>query len=320
MTVEAVLAVREVVKQFRGVRAVDGVSFEVHRGTITGLLGRNGAGKTTTIRMVTGIFHPDRGSIEALGSPAGALAVRDRIGYLPEERGLYKTMKVLDHLLFLGEIKGRRHAETKAVAERWLRRLELWERRDAKIEELSKGNQQKVQLVGALVHGPELLVLDEPMSGLDPVNVVVVRRILAELKAEGRTILLSTHMMELAENMADEVVLIHDGRVVLSGDLDVVRRAHGHNTVHLEFDGDGGFLARIPGVERVALQTNAAEVVLASGGDPQALLAAAMLHLRIRRFEVASPSLEQIFVEKVGTASMRPPPAARAEPSLEPVS
>jgi ABC-2 type transport system ATP-binding protein len=307
MTVEAVLAVRNVVKQFRGVRAVDGVSFEVHKGTITGLLGRNGAGKTTTIRMVTGIFHPDRGSIEALGSPAGAPAVRDRIGYLPEERGLYKTMKVQDHLLFLGEIKGRRHAEAKAVAERWLRRLELWDRRDAKIEELSKGNQQKVQLVGALVHGPELLVLDEPMSGLDPVNVVVVRRILAELKSEGRTILLSTHMMELAENMADEVVLIHDGRVVLSGDLDAVRRAHGHNTVHLEFEGD-------------ALQTNAAEVVLASGGDPQALLAAAMLHLRIRRFEVASPSLEQIFVEKVGTASMRPPPASRAEPTLEPVA
>jgi ABC-2 type transport system ATP-binding protein len=320
MTVEAVLAVRNVVKQFRGVRAVDGVSFEVHKGTITGLLGRNGAGKTTTIRMVTGIFHPDRGSIEALGSPAGAPAVRDRIGYLPEERGLYKTMKVQDHLLFLGEIKGRRHAEAKAVAERWLRRLELWDRRDAKIEELSKGNQQKVQLVGALVHGPELLVLDEPMSGLDPVNVVVVRRILAELKSEGRTILLSTHMMELAENMADEVVLIHDGRVVLSGDLDAVRRAHGHNTVHLEFEGDGAFLARIPGVERVALQTNAAEVVLASGGDPQALLAAAMLHLRIRRFEVASPSLEQIFVEKVGTASMRPPPASRAEPTLEPVA
>ena len=135
---EAVLAVRDVVKQFRGVRAVDGVSFEVRRGTITGLLGRNGAGKTTTIRMITGIFHPDRGSIEALGSPAGALAVRDRIGYLPEERGLYKSMKVLEHLLFLGEIKGRRHAETRAVAERWLRRLELWERREAKIEEISR--------------------------------------------------------------------------------------------------------------------------------------------------------------------------------------
>ncbi|MEA2329173.1 MAG: type transport system ATP-binding protein, partial [Thermoanaerobaculia bacterium] len=230
-----ILAVRDVVKVFGDVRAVDGVSFTVRRGTITGLLGRNGAGKTTTIRMITGIFMPDSGTIDWAGGAAGTY--RDRVGYLPEERGLYKQMKVVEHLLFLAEIKGRKPADVRPQIETWLERFELGEKRDAKIEELSKGNQQKVQLIGTLLHNPELIILDEPQSGLDPVNMVIVRDLLRELKDEGRTILLSTHMMGEAEKMADNIVLIHRGKVVLEGGLDHVRQSFGRNTLRIDYEG-----------------------------------------------------------------------------------
>src|SRR3954469_15499758 len=238
-----VLSVRDVVKTFGAVRAVDGVSFTVQRGTITGLLGRNGAGKTTTIRMITCVFFPDAGSIEWLWRDRDA---RDRIGYLPEERGLYRQMKVKEHLLFLAEIKGKRGSSVVAAADRWLKRFELWEKRDAKVEELSKGNQQKVQLIGTLLHDPELIILDEPQSGLDPVNMVLVRKLLLELKEEGRTILLSTHMMSEAERMADDIVLIHRGKVVLKGGLEEVGKSFGENTLRVDFEGDGEFLAQLP--------------------------------------------------------------------------
>src|SRR5262249_42281563 len=230
----------------------------------------------------------------------GGDATRDRIGYLPEERGLYKKMKVLEQLLFLAEVKKPLTAAVKARAEKWLERLELSDKRDAKVEELSKGNQQKVQLIGSLLHDPDLVILDEPMSGLDPVNVVLVRRIFEELKDEGRTILLSTHMMGEAEKMVDDIVLIHDGKVVLSGELSRVRSSFGKNTVHMAFDGDGAFLERLPGVARAAIQPNSAELNLAPGADAQAVLAAAIGKLRIQRFEIADPSLEEIFIASVG--------------------
>src|SRR5712691_10422207 len=229
-----ILAVRDVVKTFGDVRAVDGVSFSIPRGTITGLLGRNGAGKTTTIRMITGIFMPDSGSIAWLGGENGT-AFRDRIGYLPEERGLYKQMKIVELLLFLAEIKGKRPADMRPAIDRWLERFELSDKRDAKVEELSKGNQQKVQLIGTLLHDPDLIILDEPQSGLDPVNMLLVRDLLRELKEEGRTILLSTHMMAEVERMADEIILVHKGKVVLSGALDTVKNSFGKNTLHIEY-------------------------------------------------------------------------------------
>ena len=301
---EQLLEVRDVVKHFDTVRAVDGVSFPVRRGTITGLLGRNGAGKTTTIRMINGIFHPDSGSVDLFGTENGAEVHRDRIGYLPEERGLYKQMKVFENLLFFAEIRGRKPAPMKASAEKWLRRLELWDKRDAKVEELSKGNQQKVQLIGALLHDPELIILDEPMSGLDPVNVVLVRQILAELKADGRTILLSTHMMDEAEKTVDDIVLIHGGKVVLAGRLAEIRAAKGTNTVHLAFDGDGTDLASLPGVAHASIRTNEAELLLAAGADSQGPLAALLAKVRISRFEIASPSLEEIFIATVGAETL----------------
>src|SRR4051812_3221569 len=280
-----VLSVRDVVKTFGAVRAVDGVSFTVQRGTITGLLGRNGAGKTTTIRMITGVFFPDAGSIEWLGSDRDA---RDRIGYLPEERGLYRQMKVKEHLLFLAEIKGKRGSSVVAAADRWLKRFELWEKRDAKVEELSKGNQQKVQLIATLLHEPELIILDEPQSGLDPVNMVLVRNLLRELRDEGRTILLSTHMMGEAERMADDIVIIHRGRVVLNGDINEVRSSFGKNTLHVDFDGDGAFLGQLPGVKKASIVSNSAELSLEEGSDPQKILEATIGKLRVRKFEIAS--------------------------------
>jgi len=294
-----VLAVRDVVKTFGAVRAVDGVSFSVRRGTITGLLGRNGAGKTTTIRMITGIFLPDSGSIEWAGGVGGGDA-RDRIGYLPEERGLYKQMKVFELLLFLAEIKGRRGGDVAKSVDRWLDRFELRDKRDAKVEELSKGNQQKVQLIGTLLHDPELIILDEPQSGLDPVNMVLVRDLLRELKEEGRTILLSTHMMGEAERMADDIVLIHQGKVVLDGSLEQVKASFGKNTLHIDYEGDGDFLGALPDVQRASIVNNAAELSLSDGADPQKILEASVGRLRIRKFEVAAPSLEEIFIEKVG--------------------
>src|SRR6266852_5186126 len=293
-----VLSVREIVKTFGAVRAVDGVSFSVRKGTITGLLGRNGAGKTTTIRMITGIFYPDSGSIEW---PDGhGRNPQDRIGYLPEERGLYRQMKLVEQLLFLAEIKNRRGPEVVRAVDRWLEKFELTEKRNAKVEELSKGNQQKVQLIGALLHDPELIILDEPQSGLDPVNMVLVRNLLRDLKEEGRTILLSTHMMGEAERMADEIVLIHRGKVVLEGSLQDVRSSFGRNTLHLEFDGDGAFLAHLPHVLQSTIGNNSAELTIAEGADPQEILQATMGRLRTRRFEIGTPSLEEIFIDKVG--------------------
>ena len=298
-----ILSVRDVVKVFGDVRAVDGVSFTVRHGTITGLLGRNGAGKTTTIRMITGIFFPDSGTIEWGGDSSANY--RDRIGYLPEERGLYKQMNVVELLLFLAEIKGRKGPEVRKDIDRWLDRFELGEKRGAKVEELSKGNQQKVQLIGTLLHNPDLIILDEPQSGLDPVNMVLVRNLLRDLRNEGRTILLSTHMMGEAEKMADDIVLIHRGKVVLGGTLEDVRGSYGRNTLHIDFDGDGTFLNDLPEVKRAAIVSNSAEITLNDGADPQRILEAAVGILRIRRFELASPSLEEIFMEKVGAESLQ---------------
>jgi ABC-2 type transport system ATP-binding protein len=299
---DPILSIRGVRKSFGDVKAVNGISFDVRKGTITGLLGRNGAGKTTTIRMITGIFMPDEGSIEWHGQASGSFS--DAVGYLPEERGLYRQMKLTEHLVFLAEIKGRTASFASAQAEKWLRRFELWEKRDAKVEELSKGNQQKVQLIGTLLHEPDLIILDEPMSGLDPVNVVLVRNLLKELREQGKTILLSTHMMGEAEKLADDIVLVHGGAVVLSGSLDDVRASEGSNSVIVEFDGDGSFLETLPGVARATIHNNSAELRLDRNADTQPILHAIVPRLRVSRFEVATPSLEEIFIGRVGAETL----------------
>lgn len=252
---------------------------------------------------------PDSGEIEWKGVLKDAGFV-DEVGYLPEERGLYKQMKIMEHLYFLVEIKSRKQSEVAARAERWLRRFELWDKRDAKIEELSKGNQQKIQLIGTLLHDPELIILDEPMSGLDPVNVVLVRKLLRELRDEGKTILLSTHMMAEAEKLVDDIVLIHDGEVVLRGDLDDVKASNGTNTLELEFDGEGGFLESLPGVARASVHASSAELQLTADADTQAILREAFDKIRLTKFHVALPSLEEIFIERVGVETLAADEAA----------
>jgi ABC-2 type transport system ATP-binding protein len=213
-------------------------------------------------------------------------------------------MKVFELLLFLAEIKGRRGPEVVRTVDQWLERFELMDKRVSKVEELSKGNQQKVQLIGTLLHDPELIILDEPQSGLDPVNMVLVRDLLRELREKGKTILLSTHMMAEAERMADEIILVHQGKVVLEGSIDEVRGSHGKNTLHLDYEGDGAFLGKLPRVLKSQIDVNRAELSLEEGADPQSILEATIGKLRIRKFEIASPSLEEIFIEKVGAETL----------------
>ena len=258
----------------------------------------------TALRMIAGVLFPDAGSIRMFGEPWSD-TVRNRIAYLPEERGLYKKMRILDQVVFFGEIKGLTSAAATAAAETTLRRFELWDQRLRKIEELSKGNQQKVQLAGVLVADPDLLLLDEPLAGLDPVNMVLVREILQELKARGKTIVLSTHLMNEAEKTCDLVCLIHRGRVVLQGPVSAVRASRGENAVHLEFEGNGVKFGRLDGVEDAEVAGSTARLRIRAGTDTNRLLQELMRDVRVLRFEVASPTLEEVFVATVGEPAVQ---------------
>jgi ABC-2 type transport system ATP-binding protein len=296
---EAAVSLRDLVKTFGTHRAVDGVSLEVTKGLIFGLIGPNGAGKTTTIRMMLDIIRPDSGEVRVLGLPAGD-GVRDRIGYLPEERGLYRKTKVLEMLEFQGAIKGASPAAARREAAGWLDRLGLAEWKDRKVEDLSKGMQQKVQFVGAVLGKPELLILDEPFAGLDPVNQNLFKDAMLEINRAGATIIFSTHQMETAEKLCREIALINRGRIVLEGPLTAVKARFGRNSVLVEYDGDGGFLRALPGVARVDDYGGYREVRLRDGADPQALLRALVERVAVRRFEIVQPTLHNIFIEQVG--------------------
>jgi ABC-2 type transport system ATP-binding protein len=297
------LEIDHVTKRFAATTALDELTFDVARGEVFGFLGANGAGKTTTMRICLGIIRADAGEIRWDGTST-ATVPRRTWGYLPEERGLYPRMGVLDQLVYFGSLYGLEPDRARRDALGWLARFRIPELATRRAEELSKGNQQKVQLIGTLLHDPDLIILDEPQSGLDPVNMVVVRNLLRELKEEGRTILLSTHMMGEAEKMADEIVLIHRGKVVLQGGLENVRESFGRNTLFLDYEGDGSFLAHLPQVKEANVVTNAAELTLTDGADPQAILQAAMGRVRIRRFELGTPSLEKIFIDQVGADTL----------------
>ena len=295
---EAALRLDHVRKAFAGHVAVADLSLEVPRGSVFGLLGPNGAGKTTTLRMVMNILGPDSGSIEILGKPADH-AARDRIGYMPEERGLYPRMVLEEQLVFLAEIKGCTRADAKRRLPGWLERLglEAWAKR--KINELSKGMQQKAQLVATLLHDPEILILDEPMSGLDPVATDLVRDLLLELSRQGKTLILSSHQMETVERVCDSIALINRGEKLLDGAVSEVKQRHGHNNLVLAFDGDGAFLAGLPGVKKLRDHGRYVEIQMQDGADPQAILKDASARLRLRRFVIVEPSLHDIFVERV---------------------
>ncbi|MBC8078189.1 MAG: ATP-binding cassette domain-containing protein, partial [Chloroflexales bacterium] len=264
------LLVDHVAKSFASTQAVRDVSFAVERGEIFALLGPNGAGKTTTIRMVLDIIRPDSGSIAVLGGPTSD-AVRDRIGYLPEDRGLYRGMKLLDCLVFLGGLKGLRSAEAKRRALAFLDRFELAEHSQKKVSELSRGMQQKAQLIAALQHAPDLVIVDEPFAGLDPVNVRLIKDVLREQAAAGTTIILSAHEMQLVQELAGRMVMLHRGEVVLYGQIADVRRSFAPNAVLVEGQGS---LAALPGVASVQATANGALLQLDSGASPQAVLRA----------------------------------------------
>jgi len=288
-----------VTKRFDTLTAVDNLGLGIREGAVFGLLGPNGAGKTTSLRMIMRVLIPDEGSIQVLGEPVSE-STQDRIGYLPEERGLYTKMKVLDHLRFLGALKGLTENEATKRAQSWLERLELAGWSNKKVQDLSKGMQQKVQFIATVIHKPPLLILDEPFAGLDPVNAALIKDIMLELREQGSTIILSTHRMEQVEMMCDAICLINKGRNVLNGDLRAIKQSYGKNTLRIEYSGDSDFLAGTGLVEKVNHFGAVVEARLRPGADPQEILRAALQRsVRISRFELVEPPLNDIFIEKV---------------------
>jgi ABC-2 type transport system ATP-binding protein len=306
--------IRNVVKRYAEHVAVRDLSLEVPRGAVYGLLGPNGAGKTTTIRMILNIIVPDSGSIELFGQSHRSDGVTDRIGYLPEERGLYKKMQVRRVLRFLAELKGVPARVAERRIDEWMERFQLrTAEKDwglAKIDELSRGMQQKVQFIGTLLHDPDLVILDEPFSGLDPINAQALKDTVVELKARGKTVIFSTHLMDNAERLCDAVCIIARGDKVLDGAVSAVKAAHGGKVVALAVAGDSrqaiaGILADRALVARVDDQNRFYEINLAPGADPQLLLRRVIeTGAPIQRFELVQPSLHQIFLERVGATGV----------------
>jgi ABC-2 type transport system ATP-binding protein len=295
---EAAIRLTDVSKTFGAHQAVRGLTLEVPRGAVFGLLGPNGAGKTTTLRMVMNVLGPDSGHIEILGRPSD-LAGRDRIGYMPEERGLYQRMVVEEQLVYMAELKGTPRAEAQRRLTPWLERMGLLDWRKRKLNELSKGMQQKAQFIATVLHEPEVLILDEPMSGLDPVGADMMREVMLDLSRKGRTLVLSSHQMETVERLCDAIALINRGQKLLDGTVSEVKSRYGKNTVVLAYEGDGAFLATLPGVEHLSDFGRYVELRLAEATDPQHLLREAAARLRLSRFEIVEPSLRDIFVERV---------------------
>ena len=283
--------------------AVADLSFIIEPGTMFGLLGPNGSGKTSSIRMMIGITVPDSGVVNLFGEPFKREKLT-RVGYLPEERGLYKKMKVMDQLIFLGQIHGLDASVASKRAHVWCEKMEITEAIHKKTEELSKGMQQKIQFIAALLHEPDLVIMDEPFSGLDPVNAALLMDTLVDLRKQGKTILFSTHRMDQVEKICDAIALISRGHLVLSGSMREIKSRYPRNHVQIAFEGDDSFLTH-PSVESVKNYGGQAEIKLrgigGAGPDAQPILAAAMERgTRIIRFEVMEPTLEEIFIETVG--------------------
>jgi ABC-2 type transport system ATP-binding protein len=296
------IAVEHVTKRFDAVVAVSDLSLHVEQGAVFGLLGPNGAGKTTSLRMIMYILAPDEGAIRVLGHAASD-RTQDLIGYLPEERGLYARMKVREVLVFLAALKGLSEAEASVRVHEWLERLDLAAWSEKRINDLSKGMQQKVQFIAAVVHQPLLLILDEPFTGLDPVNATLIKDIMLDIREKGSTIILSTHRMEQVEMMCDAICLINHGRSVLAGDLRAIKKSYGRNTVRIEYTGDDNFLDLPDLIEKLNHFGAVVEAKLRPGADPQEILKAAVARgVRLTRFELVEPPLHDIFIEKVSEA------------------
>lgn len=297
------LILDRVTKSFGDFVAVRDLSLQVRRGRIFGLIGPNGAGKTTTIRMIVNITVPDSGRVELFGQPMST-ALQDRIGYLPEERGLYKKMKVGEQLRFFAELKDVTGKEADARIDKWLAKLQLTDWKQKKTKDLSKGMQQKVQFITSVIHEPDLLILDEPFSGLDPVNVEVMKDTILELKGLNKTIILSTHQMEIAEKLCDDVCMINRSRKVLDGKLRELRRSFSRNAVALRFEGGDGLLKDPELVTNVRQVGDDIEVLLVPGVSPQILLKRLVeSDAVVSKFELVEPSLHDIFIAKVKETS-----------------
>src|SRR5258707_1953206 len=297
------LVLDHVSKSFGDFTAVSDLSLQVRPGRVFGLIGPNGAGKTTTIRMIVNITVPDSGTIELFGQRMKT-ALQDRIGYLAEERGLYKKMKVGEQLRFFAELKGLRGKDADERIDNWLRKLQLTDWKDKRTKELSKGMQQKVQYITAVIHNPDLVILDEPFSGLDPVNVDLMKETILEQKAAGKTIILSTHQMEIAEKLFDDVCMINRAQKVLDGRLREIRRSFSRNAVALQFEGGDGLLNDPALVANIRQNGDDFEILLVPGENPQTLLKRLVdAGVNVTKFELVEPSLHDIFIEKVREAA-----------------
>jgi ABC-2 type transport system ATP-binding protein len=299
----SIVELKNVRKAYDAKIAVHGLSFKIEPGTMFGLLGPNGSGKTSSIRMMIGITVPDSGLVSLFGQPFDRKLL-SRVGYLPEERGLYKKMKVMDQLVFLGQLHGLDAAVALKRAHTWCERMEITEAIGKKTEELSKGMQQKIQFIASLLHEPDLIIMDEPFSGLDPVNATLLQDTLVDLRKEGKAVLFSTHRMDQVEKLCDEIALISKGHLVLSGSMREVKSSYPRNRILVNFEGDTSFLQH-PAIELAKDYSGHAEIKLKPSADPatdaQSLLAAAIANgTRISRFEIMEPTLEEIFIEAVG--------------------
>jgi ABC-2 type transport system ATP-binding protein len=295
------IELRQVRKAYDKFVAVDDLSFSIAAGTMFGLLGPNGAGKTSTIRMLIGITLPDSGEVFIFGEPFNRRLLK-RIGYLPEERGLYPKMKVIDQLTFIAELHGLSAHDAKQRAQQWGERLDIAHAYQKKTQELSKGMQQKIQFISTLLHDPEFIIMDEPFSGLDPVNARLLEDTLLGLRKEGRTILFSTHRMDQVEKLCDNICLVNKGAAVLKGNLREIKKRYGHNRVQIAFDGEqnGHFLHGHPLATKVDSYEGYVSVELAPGANAQQLLKDVTAQSAVSRFEVMEPSLEEIFINVVG--------------------
>ena len=294
----AVVALDSISKSYDQKVAVHDLSFSIEQGSMFGLLGPNGAGKTSSIRMIVGITLPDSGQVNLFGTSFERRSLQ-RVGYLPEERGLYKQMKVLDQLVFLGQLHGLSESAASQRARSWCDRLDILDSVAKRTEELSKGMQQKIQFISTLMHDPDLIIMDEPFSGLDPVNTTLLQDTLIDLKNQGKAILFSTHRMDQVEKLCDSICLIHKGTSVLSGTMREVKSRYPRNRVIIQYEGSNAFLHH-PSVAEYKTYPGSAEIQLTPQADAQQLLRAAAEVATIYKFELAEPTLEEIFIEAVG--------------------
>ncbi len=295
---EVLVELQQVSKSYEEKVAVHDLSLKIEAGSMFGLLGPNGAGKTSTIRMMIGITRPDSGAVTLFGKPFSAAALQ-RVGYLPEERGLYRKMKVIEQLVFLAELRGLGAAEATRRAKEWCEKLQIADVMNKKTEELSKGMQQKIQFISTLLHDPELIIMDEPFSGLDPVNAVLLQDTLLELKKQGNAVLFSTHRMDQVEKLCDSICLINKGAAVLSGGMREIKSRYERNHLVVQYEGSDGFLGH-PAIESYKTYADRVEIRLKPHANAQDLLRTAAATSTITKFELAEPSLEEIFIETVG--------------------